>query len=167
MARSAPFAITSETHADLADWINERCVFVEGTGCFEYQFCRKEGDYGRIGPNKFTEKYGSGLVHRLAYLAANGSLPPPKHVVRHTCDNPKCCNPVHLVVGTQMANMQDMVKRGRQARGETFAGSKLTEADVRFIRSSNLTHRALADRFGVNRATISYAKSGKSWSHIS
>jgi hypothetical protein len=34
-------------------------------------------------------------------------------VVRHTCDNPPCVNPVHLVAGTQRQNIEDMIQRGR------------------------------------------------------
>lgn len=35
--------------------------------------------------------------------------------VMHTCDNPPCVNPVHLVVGTAQANALDMVAKERMS----------------------------------------------------
>jgi hypothetical protein len=34
-------------------------------------------------------------------------------VVRHTCDNPACINPAHLVKGSQKENVSDMLQRQR------------------------------------------------------
>ena len=34
-------------------------------------------------------------------------------VVRHDCDNPRCCNPAHLRMGTQADNIADREARGR------------------------------------------------------
>lgn len=34
-------------------------------------------------------------------------------LTRHTCDNPQCCNPDHLIIGTHQENYDDMVARGR------------------------------------------------------
>lgn len=34
-------------------------------------------------------------------------------LTRHTCDNPQCCNPDHLLIGTHQQNYDDMVSRGR------------------------------------------------------
>jgi hypothetical protein len=77
-------------------------------------------------------------------------------VVRHTCDNPPCCNPAHLLVGTHADNTQDAVERGRIAREFAKPNTILSDADVRTIRSEyRLIYRGrsnsaeLAARYGV------------------
>lgn len=52
-------------------------------------------------------------AHRFAWALENLALPPKSAVVRHLCDNPPCCNPRHLLLGSQQDNVQDMVDRGR------------------------------------------------------
>ncbi len=51
-------------------------------------------------------------------LAHPGVLITPDINVCHHCDNPPCCNPDHLFVGTVAANMADRNRKGRQARGQ-------------------------------------------------
>ena len=69
--------------------------------------------------------YGYGAVrrngrtigaHRLAYQLHHGSIPAGMSV-RHTCDNTACCNPAHLLLGSQSDNMKDAAVRGRMPRG--------------------------------------------------
>src|SRR3546814_9693388 len=95
-------------------------------------------------------------------------------VVRHSCDNPCCCNPAHLLVGTQSENLRDMVDRGRVPRGykkPTQTGrlnhqAKLTERDVRAIRASGQSDRALAKRYGVSRNCIRCVLDRATWAHV-
>jgi hypothetical protein len=51
-------------------------------------------------------------THRLAWELANGPIPAGLQVL-HRCDNPRCCNPDHLFVGTQQDNMADMALKKR------------------------------------------------------
>lgn len=69
-------------------------------------------------------------AHRVAYVLAGGEIPESRMhrsyhgaVVRHTCDNPACCNPSHLETGEQIDNVRDMMERGRHryARSGTVA----------------------------------------------
>jgi hypothetical protein len=43
---------------------------------------------------------------------SNGAIPEGLHVL-HRCDEPRCCNPEHLFLGTQAENMADMHRKGR------------------------------------------------------
>ncbi len=80
----------------------------------------------RIGPDcwfwvgrKSTKGYGKlseGNVelraHRVSYELFVGSVPDGL-LVLHSCDNPECCNPNHLSVGTNKENILDKVSKGR------------------------------------------------------
>jgi hypothetical protein len=64
----------------------------------------------RVGPGKAYLMF----QHRMAFEQAWGITIPDGMLVRHTCDNSGCLNPLHLQLGTQVDNMRDMVQRGRQ-----------------------------------------------------
>jgi hypothetical protein len=88
---------------------------------------------------------------------------------RHTCDNPSCVNPAHLVLGTRQDNVQDMHDRGRarKAIGEAAGKAKLTEVEVLAIRSRTAeTCTSLALEFGVSHKAILAIWHRKTWTHI-
>lgn len=57
-------------------------------------------------------------AHRVSYILACGVIP-DNYVVRHKCDNPKCCNPEHLEIGTVEQNNNDRIIRGRTRNKQT------------------------------------------------
>jgi hypothetical protein len=96
---------------------------------------------------------------RLIFELTHGTLP---RSVRHTCDNPPCCNPSHLLGGSQRDNAADMYDRERQA-------SRLTLESVRAIRERYHTgerSRALADEYGVSISTVQMAVRGDTWDRV-
>jgi hypothetical protein len=96
-------------------------------------------------------------AHRLAWLYWVGPIPDGL-LVRHTCDNPPCVNPAHLLLGTQADNALDMVKRRRHGR------QKMTLAQIDDIASrprGRGTGGALAAEFGVHPQTITEIRSGR------
>jgi HNH endonuclease len=81
-------------------------VIDPNTGCHLWTGSTNKGTYGSVhGRVKIS-------THRLAYELAHGPIP-KGFCVLHRCDNPACCNPEHLYLGTQADNMADMVRKGR------------------------------------------------------
>lgn len=108
------------------------------------------------------------LAHRFAWELVNGRNPDGL-VIRHACDNPPCCNPAHLLVGTYKDNMQDAVARGRIAKGERAGAARLVAADIPRIRerlASGDYQRDIASDYGIAQASVWAIKAGKNWSHI-
>ncbi len=109
-------------------------------------------------------------AHRFSYILANGEIPKGMCVL-HTCDNPPCCNPDHLFLGTHADNSQDKVNKGRQSKlkGERAGRAKLTDKNVREIRSliaKGWVYTRIARRFGVGKSTIGYIGTGETWTHV-
>lgn len=99
------------------------------------------------------------LAHRIVLIAKTKRV---GKVARHTCDNTECIEPTHLIWGTQVENMQDMVERGRanHARGERHGKAKLTAQQVQEIRDRAAvggpgTKAALSREYGVCDGYIS------------
>jgi hypothetical protein len=105
-------------------------------------------------------------AHRLAWIEANGPIPPDKPHILHDCDHPPCCNPAHLFCDTHAANMADKMRKGRAPHGETNVIAKLTEADVRAIRAAAGTHRDIAKRFGIDHTHVGDIKRRERWRHL-
>jgi hypothetical protein len=70
--------------------------------------------YGNIRVRKDGRWRNQG-THVVIWEEAHGPLPEGQ-IVRHTCDNPPCCNLSHLAAGTQADNLNDAVQRGRLDR---------------------------------------------------
>ena len=66
---------------------------------------------GRSGYGLFWDGEKVRTASRVAYLFAVSD--PGRMQVHHTCDNPLCCNPNHLWLGTHTDNMRDMAAKGR------------------------------------------------------
>lgn len=105
-------------------------------------------------------------VHRISYFLEHGKQ--PKGIIMHSCDNRKCCNPAHLIDGTNADNSADMVRKGRSAKqkGEEHGGAKLCKKDVQHIRCLKGTCTQLGERFGVSPSLISQIKTRKIWQHL-
>lgn len=132
--------------------------------CWPWLSYRDGQGYGKYGPNS--------SAHRLAWRFTHGDIPPGLCVC-HSCDNPPCCNPAHLWLGTNAENSADKVAKGRQrsgiVRGERNGQAKLAREDVleiRTLRAAGITTTALAQRFGCSRRQIDRIVAGEKWSHV-
>ena len=85
--------------------------------CWVPTLCQLPTGYKRVATSRTTYDY----VHRIVWEAYNAE-PLEGRLVMHTCDNPGCCNPAHLVAGTQTENMADCSAKGRW-RNQSGAGA--------------------------------------------
>ena len=133
--------------------------------CWEWTGRTDAKGYGFIKVSGRTTR-----VHRVAWARAHGNRwPRPGRVVRHTCDNPPCCNPAHLRLGTVRDNVRDCVRRGRRARGESLRQARLTESDVKVIRDRagrGETAAAIAADYGFTPQGIRAVVNRKTWRHV-
>lgn len=135
-------------------------------------------DHGQVG-----DKHGYGRLsrnnkrtffHRYVYCDHNALHIDDiaGKVIRHTCDNPRCINPDHLLIGTQADNMRDVSIR-RRHRCVT-----LTDEQVVFIRKhcrpnrhgdisrNPYSYSSLGRMFGVYPNAIRLVHLGLSFKHL-
>jgi hypothetical protein len=129
-------------------------------GCWIWMKCTNMG-YGVIRPSKYEIKY----LHRMMWEKYFGSIPPNMHVL-HRCDTPPCCNPHHLFLGSQVDNMKDRDRKGRNPKGEEIGNSKLTEMEILSIRSDSRMQKVIAREYKISPSHVSQIKSRKRWKHI-
>lgn len=103
-------------------------------------------------------------AHRLMYEASTGEDITGK-VVRHTCDNPVCINPEHLLSGTPTQNMEDRDSRGRHG------AAKISIKDVRDIRqmfadNPKLKSPIVAKQYSISPKTVLSIKHRSHWKHV-
>jgi len=145
----------------------------EPSGCLVWTSAVKNNaGYGFIGfravdpatgaPIKTPGKKAAGMmtVHRLAFMIDRGRLPAQRNV-NHTCHNKLCCEPTHLVEGTQREKLDAMREagiKGGRARGsrgwqynhkQSGRTYKYSEADILWIRSASTED--IAARYGITR----------------
>lgn len=111
----------------------------------------------------------SHLVYMRTHNVTQESL--KDKVIMHSCDNPRCINPEHLILGTQRDNVRDMWSKNRQGvkgmPGVKHPLAILKDSDVLEIRSNLFqSGKSLAIKYGVSVATISMIRSGKTWRHL-
>lgn len=109
-------------------------------------------------------------AHRASWILHYGEIP-DEMCVCHKCDNPICCNPEHLFLGTDKENIADKISKGRQnlPRGESHHGAILKEQNVVKIKDMLLKGKKsseLAKQFGVSENCIYNIKYGRTWKWI-
>lgn len=112
--------------------------------------CRTPYNYG-----SFRCNYYYGRAHRVSWVLHRGPIPEGLFVC-HTCDNPPCCNPEHLFLGTAKDNKDDSVAKNRHAFGERSGNAILTDAQVREVMERYKPGKAarLAKEYGVTSTCI-------------
>lgn len=146
------------------DAFNKQVDRSKANDCWEWKGSKIKKGYGQI----FRRIDGIGIsihTHRLAYEIYHGKIPKGMCVL-HSCDNRSCCNPRHLFLGTNKDNINDMVLKNRNIKGETHPLHKLLEKDILLIRLSKDKTKDLSIIYNVHPSTIRRIRSKKSWRHI-
>lgn len=83
-------------------------VNVTDNYCWEWKWSLTSAGYGQLGREPWTS-------HKLSYTLRHGE---PKQILRHKCHNRKCCNPYHLLEGSDKDNWLDSEKTHRLAQAK-------------------------------------------------
>lgn len=154
------------------DKFKERFVMGVPGECWEWPGEKSSsGGYGLV-----RELGRSKRAHRISWQAFYGEAPPVGIEVCHACDNPPCCNPEHLFLGTHAENMADARMKGRSVlpprpdnRGSRSGLSKLGDAAAYEIKSHPAGRGVgvtLARKFGISQMAVSDIRRGVTWRHL-
>jgi hypothetical protein len=156
--------VRRERTKDLPDLFWPKVAVGHPDECWEWLGHRRQSGYGW-----FNARGRPTNAHRVAYALAKGPIPDGAFVC-HSCDNPPCCNPRHLWLGSPAENTKDMDRKGRRTFstkiGAENHNAKLNAEVALEIVSSNLSNKALSKKFGVTPSAINNVRKGKAWAHV-
>lgn len=153
-----------------------------GDGCWEWKGNHNNNGYGVMVRN-VDGKRKVVAAHRESYRRYKGEVPAGMCVM-HTCDNPICTNPAHLVIGTWGDNNRDRSQKGRSGsrvydeaekakysemnRGSRNSAAKLTEEMAAAIKRGHpeLTGQEVGKLYGVCKGLANNIRAGRSWKHV-
>jgi hypothetical protein len=144
----------------LSEKIERNITRIPESGCWIWMSTIEKSGYGRVCSGKKPF-----YAHRVSYEQKHGPIPNGMMALHH-CDVKCCVNPDHIFVGTQQDNMTDKVRKNRQAKGINHGNAKLTEDQVREIKSSSETSIKLSAKFNYSASMIRAIKNGYIWKHL-
>lgn len=131
--------------------------------CWIWSGAKNERGYGQFAVNG-VRKY----AHRASYELVNGPIPEGL-VCCHRCDTPSCCNPAHIVAGTQKYNLMDMAAKGRAnphgRAGADHYATRFSADEIAEIRKrkGEKPLRQMASDYGVSFSTMQRIMSESDW----
>lgn len=136
--------------------------------CWEWKSLSGTVEYADTSFNGISEH-----AHRIAYRITFGDILEGMCVCHH-CDNPPCCNPNHLFLGTHQDNIDDRERKNRNklpySKGENHGIAKLSEREIVEIRNlyinGDYSYRKLADMFGVSFGNIRKIIKKETWAWL-
>jgi hypothetical protein len=138
-------------------------------GCWEWKGGRTGDGYGAIVERKTRKQFST---HRKSYEEFKGEVI-KGYCVCHSCDNPLCCNPEHLFLGTPGDNTRDSVKKGRarclRQNGSKNPMAKLNEDLVKEIKrlfSDGWMTRDVESLLNIHHKRLEDIKYNKRWRHV-
>lgn len=157
-----PLTVGSRWKLSLSERFWSKVASIGSDGCWPW--------IGQLDRNGYGTIRVAGQMRtapRVAWELATERTIPSGFAVLHRCDNPPCCNPAHLFLGTQADNMADMAAKGRSRRGSRSTAARLSAEDVSTIRrryaNGDVSQDQLAQEFGVSQTNISQIVRGLTW----
>lgn len=133
-----------------------------GSDCLIWPYARDDAGYARLYDGARMK-----AAHRMVCEQIYGAPPSRKHHAAHSCGkgHEGCVSPKHVRWATVTENMRDRVEHGTSNRGQRQWQARLTEEDIREIRSlvSGMTQSAMARKFGVDQSHISDIINRRRW----
>lgn len=146
-------------HEEIAAFVAKAVVYA-GDECLLWPYAQSWG-YGVWKANGFVR------AHRHICRLAHGDPPTPQHHAAHACGNSLCVAPNHLRWATSKENQADKLSHGTVYNGERHHRAKLTEVDVRAIRSQpERSLPELSRQYGVAKQTICDIRKRKNWAWL-
>lgn len=133
------------------DYIRSRITICPKTGCWLWGNV-KRGNYGWFA-------WGTGKERKCAHVELykhNRGAIPEGLIVRHICDDTRCVNPAHLILGTKKDNRRDFIQRHPKAKKIMKAAAKRAQAGCRNFWASMTDQEK--EEFCTRRAAIQTAK---------
>lgn len=139
--------------------------------CWNWIGYKNEQGYGRVQINEFSY-YAHRVIYAMVYPDTIEWRAPKNSTesgfILHTCDNPSCCNPKHLFVGTHADNMADKSAKGRTPdfSGEKGPRAKLSMVqarEIRQLRKDGISARELSVRYALSLPSIKTLLRGDSY----
>lgn len=147
----------NNTPRDIRERFMEKVSPEPNSGCWLWTGAIVTGGYGVIARGDGTRT--NVQAHRLAFELFKGQK--GEGFICHHCDNRSCVNPDHLFVGDHAANMRDMWEKGRSGLRNAVHPRRLTDDQVRDIRSRRMSLSRFAKLYSIDLALVSRIASKK------
>jgi hypothetical protein len=92
------------------EFVKSKITINQETNCWDWIGSLQTSGYGQV-----KEAGKNWTAHRASWVAHHGAIADGKQVLHH-CDNPRCCNPEHMYLGSVQDNVNDKMRRGRHVK---------------------------------------------------
>ena len=145
--------VVPESLEDNAPHIWSKVDIKNEDDCWNWTACVARSGRGSFSDGKYVKRQ----AHRVAYWLATGEEP-RKKMVLHSCDNPICCNPKHLFLGSHADNMKDMANKQRNRTPRPGNGyTKITldqHSEICLLFENGVSKKEIGRRFNCTATNI-------------